>query len=639
LAVLTVVAAAACAGELSLDIGAHVIGDRETFQLLSSTATLPGGGTVEEVKFIITGIRSGSPDIYFQNTENYNSHYQFYVDALGHVIPLYDFNLMTYFPYDRMIIAGSILSHGTVPSGSAEDAVYTMEFWPVDILGFQDISTAYELVSSGMYCSAEKIMYHPSGQSQIEQYQQDIGLYRQAGIPVIMTDSLYGSFDYIPYNTAESFGILREPGYAASLTFTDIPVLRNIPNTMGHVAGIISMTPQTPLSHVNLLAMQNGIPNAYIASIAGDSSFAALYGSSVRLEVRTDGYTIEEASSEEFNSFYEALRPERQTFPYRDLTVLEIPDLDDVGFRDRNSIGAKSSNLAELAECLPGQAVPHGAAVPFYYYDQFFRANGLYDAIREIMLAPEFRADPQYRRRALDGFRSMIELSPFPEWMLDSLGRITDGFPAGTSLRCRSSTNNEDLQGFSGAGLYRSYTHHPGEGHVATTIRQVWAGLWTYRAFEEREFYRIDHFSTAMGVLIHPSYRNELANGVAVTRNILNPAVPGFYVNVQVGGDMVTNPEELSVPDEFIIITSSPIGEYICEPLYVSFSNRTQDGEPVLDEYHIRQLAEYLRRVHDHFSCCYMAYEDPQFAMEVEFKITADGVLVIKQARPWVTVY
>ncbi len=46
-------------------------------------------------------------------------------------------------------------------------------------------------------------------------------------------------------------------------------------------------------------------------------------------------------------------------------------------------------------------------------------------------------------------------------------------FPAGTALRCRSSTNNEDLPGFSGAGLYGSFAHRADEGHVAKTIKQV----------------------------------------------------------------------------------------------------------------------------------------------------------------------
>ena len=81
-----------------------------------------------------------------------------------------------------------------------------------------------------------------------------------------------------------------------------------------------------------------------------------------------------------------------------------------------------------------------------------------------------------------------------------------NSLPDRTPLRCRSSTNNEDLPGFSGAGLYDSFTHRPDEGHLSESIKQVYASLWNYRAFEAREFYRIDHFTTAMGVLVHPQF-------------------------------------------------------------------------------------------------------------------------------------
>ena len=37
-----------------------------------------------------------------------------------------------------------------------------------------------------------------------------------------------------------------------------------LPNELPRVAGIISTVPQTPLSHVNLRAVQDGMPNAFI---------------------------------------------------------------------------------------------------------------------------------------------------------------------------------------------------------------------------------------------------------------------------------------------------------------------------------------------------------------------------------------
>ena len=72
--------------------------------------------------------------------------------------------------------------------------------------------------------------------------------------------------------------------------------------------------------------------------------------------------------------------------------------------------------------------------------------------------------------------------------MLKALSDLQNSFPENVDMRARSSTNNEDLQGFNGAGLYESYTHHKEEGHFAKTAKQVWAGLWTYRALKKETF-------------------------------------------------------------------------------------------------------------------------------------------------------
>ena len=161
--------------------------------------------------------------------------------------------------------------------------------------------------------------------------------------------------------------------------------------------------------------------------------------------------------------------------------------------------------------------------------------------------------------------------------------------------------------------------------------------MGTFRAFEEREFYRIDQMSGAMGVVVHPSYREELANGVAVTRNIFNPFINGVYVNVQPGDDMVTNPQAESVPEEFVVTEQNITGHAVREIQYLGASNRISGGERVLSEQQIDQLVSYLTMIHNHYRLVYgIDRDDPLFAMEIEFKITSEGELVVKQARPWV---
>ena len=206
-------------------------------------------------------------------------------------------------------------------------------------------------------------------------------------------------------------------------------------------------------------------------------------------------------------------------------------------------------------------------------------------------------------------------------------------YPEGQSLRYRSSTNNEDLPGFNGAGLYDSKTQHPDETDedgIDKSLKQVYASLWNFRAFTERDFNRIDHLAAKMGVLVHPNYSDELANGVAVSFDPIRGLDGDYYVNTQVGEDLVTNPEPHSVPEELLL--SRDTGRYII----LSFSNLVEPGELLLSDAQVRQLRDHLTVIHERFAVLYNPAPDEPFAMEIEFKITSDNVLAIKQARPWV---
>jgi len=232
----------------------------------------------------------------------------------------------------------------------------------------------------------------------------------------------------------------------------------------------------------------------------------------------------------------------------------------------------------------------------------------------------------------LKKLRKKMRKGEMPAWMMTALNDLYQSFPAEARLRCRSSTNNEDLPGFSGAGLYDSFTHKPSEGHLAHTIKQVFASLWNVRAFEERQFYHIDHLTTAMGVLVHPNYEGELANGVAVTDDILYQTNGNNYLNTQVGEDLVTNPQATSIPEEILL-------DWWDSSRYrlVTSSNQVTSGQQILTEAHLAKLGNYLGVIHQRFSRLYGRSDDYQpFAMEIEFKITQQSQVVIKQARPWI---
>ena len=362
-----------------------------------------------------------------------------------------------------------------------------------------------------------------------------------------------------------------------------------------------------------------------------DKQLASLVGKFVNYKVSDEGYSIREATKAEVDKHFESMRPAKPQTPVRNLAKQEILSLADVGFEGSDAFGSKAANLSAMHEFkLPAGTLPDGHAVPFHFYDQFMKHNDFYKKIDQLI---ESSSDAKFDiKKELSKLRKAIRKGKMPESMMESLAKVHQSFPEGTSIRCRSSTNNEDLPGFSGAGLYDSYTHKPDEGHLAETVKQVFASLWNFRAFEEREFYRIDHKATAMGVLLHPNYKGEKANGVAVTEDILYESQGNYYINTQAGEDMVTNPDKESSPEEVLLGWWESDGSQI-----VRRSSDVAEGAKLLSDKHLAALRKQLGNIHARFARLYKRdKEDPKFAMEIEFKITKDDKLVIKQARPWV---
>ena len=48
------------------------------------------------------------------------------------------------------------------------------------------------------------------------------------------------------------------------------------------------------------------------------------------------------------------------------------------------------------------------------------------------------------------------------------------------------------------------------------------------------------------------------------------------------------------------------------------------------------QLRAHLAVIHDEFARLYGVEPGQRFAIEIEFKITSENILAIKQARPWI---
>ena len=611
--------------EIEIKDGAATIPDRAAFEALSYQGEdvmidthLAGN---QFVKFQIEGADGDNPELYFINTKTHRAHMRF-MSAVG--IPRAR-------PGEGAQMRGVLVYRPRLKGLSGDRGLYTFEFNPNDRYPFETIRRAYELLVGKSAELRGRLGYYPMPAALIR-YREEKDLYDDAPFRVYLDEDLFGDIDYLPLNHGESFGRLRIMELDEYPRPREIVVYRSLPNEMPRTAGIITEVRQTPLSHVNLRAIQDKVPNAFIAGASQMKEVSSLAGKYVYYKVDREGFTLREAKDDEVEVHFAKLRPVKPQKPSRHLEETRIRALEDIGFEDWKSVGVKAANLAAMSSFeLSEGVIPQGFAVPFHFYHTFMSHNGFYEKVAELLSEHERLGDSEALRKALGDFRTLIRGGDFPDDLRESLAKIHASFPEGTSLRCRSSTNNEDLPGFSGAGLYDSCTHRVDEGHLANSVKQVFASLWNFRAVQEREFYRIDHMLTSMGVLIHPNYDEEEANGVAVTTDILYRTEGTYYLNTQVGEDLVTNPEEDSVPEELLLDWFDAGKTKVMRR-----SNHVKDGL-ILSPEHLDQLREALGIIHNRFAKLYgYSYDARDFAMELEFKVTREGKLSIKQARPWV---
>ena len=607
--------------------GAVAIPDRETFEALSykgrDVPNHPRLQDLEFVKFYIIGVATDNMGIYFMNTETHRLHPDF-----GDAIGLWEDPL-----WGQGYMGGEIIYHPNVVAPDGSLGVYRYQFQPMDVYPFDDVARSYEVLAASMPLLDDNLAYYPMPGRALPLYHRERALYDDSRINVVLREDIMPDVPFLALNVGEGYGFLRLMSLEERPDPRDVVIYETIPNELSRVAGLITTVPQTPLSHVNLRAVQDGVPNAFIRDALDDGDIDDLIGRYVHYSVTADGYSIRAATPAEVEAYFAASRPPGTQTPERDLTVTQITDLDDIGFDDWNAFGVKAANVAVLRTLgFPDGTVPDGFAAPFYFYDEFMKHNGFYDDIEEMLEDPDFQSDYDTQEKELKKLRKKIKKGETPDWIIDALEEMHATYPEGQSLRYRSSTNNEDLPGFSGAGLYDSKTQDPEETEedgIDKSIKGVWASLWNFRAFTEREFHRIDHLATAMGVLVHPNYSDELANGVAVSFDPIYETDGSYYVNTQLGEDLVTNPDAHSVPEEILLDLS---GSYTT----LVTSNQVPRGQLLMSDAQIDQLRRHLQDIHDHFEDLYNPGLDEPFAMEIEFKVTSDDILSIKQARPWV---
>jgi pyruvate, water dikinase len=553
--------------------------------------------------------------LYFLNADKYPIHYYFCLDHLGikngkpPVPDLGTFNKTEYYsPYRRFWLGAITFYEGP--------QVWTYEIAPYDTSSAEMVGETMKQISNHSFFG-DVLHFHPTSEG-VSLLVKDL----PDQIPVVTTDALYKGVTFLPLNPGESFGQLRFLKVAdlmsgkVFVTPRDVVVLDQVPNDIPVVAGIITDELQTPLAHINVLSQNRGTPNMSLAGAMDDPALRALEGKWVKFTVDPFDYSVEKSSKAAADAWWSEHKPPPVTVATLDLSVTDLRDVEDLTVDDIAAFGGKASHFGELYR-IPDLRTPDGFAIPVHYYKEYEKANGFDVVIGALLASEKFQNDIAYREVALAALRSDMEKGWFdPAVELKILNKIGEKLP-GIRLRFRSSTNAEDLDGFTGAGLYTSKSGQPGDPKrpITKAIRKVYASLWNQRAFEERSFRGIDHQGVGMAILVHRSFPNETSNGVALTNNIFDPVQSAFYINAQVGDTSVVRPPLGILPDQFLYFYGFPN-----QPItYLAHSNMVAEGESVLSLEETRELGKALQAIHSNFASF---YKQPGkfYAMDIEFK-------------------
>ncbi|MEP6742884.1 MAG: PEP/pyruvate-binding domain-containing protein [bacterium] len=472
------------------------------------------------VLFVID--RKDGNKIYYINTKRYAFHKDFVNGIYLSLERGREFFENNYLKANRRFILGTIAYQTPLKR-------WTFEFWEGDVISADQIKIAADVINRSFFAS---VAYKPNSVRQDEESRTLVGMQR------VLQSDIAREQEYQALNLATGLGrihVIPKLDEHVEIGFNEILVLDEVPIQLPPVAGVITSKPSTPLSHINLLAKGWGIPNAYIKN--AQTLLKQYDGWWVTFETKRDSYSIKRAGIDQLREYQKRLAQRLDVVkPKFDLSETRLLGLSQQRAGSSIAFGGKSANLGELMNAhLPGIMVPNGFAVPFYYYDQFLKANKIDDAIYALLNDKQFVHDPAFRRARLTELRQRIEQGKFDEKLrLQILGRVRRELPE-KGLFVRSSSNSEDLPNFSGAGLYTTVPNVRGDQQLIEAIKTVWASLWNFEAYEARERMAVDHSKIFMAVLIQEGINSE-SSGVMITTDPFDKENRGaIYISAKRG--------------------------------------------------------------------------------------------------------
>lgn len=495
------------------------------------------------------------------------------------------------------------------------------------------------------------------------------------------------------YSLGEGYGYLRVVPAGVRPTEwgpRDILVTEGSFEDLGLVAGLLTAQPQNLHSHVNLRLREKKIPNARIPDVYQNQAVLLLDGKLAHLTVTADEARLEPAQLEDAEAFWASRRPAIRPLT-ANLDETRLRDFSVLAAAEAEAYGAKAANLGELFRLLPSENRAAGFGVPFSVHRDFMQGASLSEAVAAFLADPRTKSDAAFRRGALRELRRKMEAAPLPDGVLERVRAAAEvAFGSafvGSPLRFRSSSNAEDGEVTSGAGLYDSYrgcfaddddgddtgpsrclseteraklqqeldrriaeiNAHPErswlpaiiedltgdltkERPVVRAVRKVYASLWNERAFEERAYWGMDHARAFMGLAVNSSFVLERLDAVALTNLPVAGAASIVRLISQRDGLPVVRPPDPTLVAEVVTFRRGP-GDAPADLQRIT-SSSLSPGQPLWTDAQLGLLGRLLGTVQDHFATAVYP-QIPALSLDLEIKITEDERVVIKQARPY----
>ena len=444
------------------------------------------------------------PRMYYIDTPRYQLHVRFLRDtrlAPNTVKREIDRN---YLVPERRFLFGTLSWQQNIGS-------FTYEFWEGDKLTAPLLRQAEQQVRSSFF-GPVKFKTNSTLHERVA---------KEAGIDFVSQEALIREQPFLPMNLGTATGrvrIVEDDAGIDALLPDDIAVLRQVPIGLPPVAAVLTERPSTALSHVNLLAKGWGVPNAYLKDAS--DRLRALDGQWVRLAVTPTGWTAE-------------ARPAPATLPTRpaaarikppNLKIDGLLPLADLGNARIDACGGKAGRLGQIererrAGRLAGTApVPDGFCIPYAAYRRFVTQPAVAERIAAAYATPGFERSRVVRRQALEALRRELVEQPVPAGLAaDWRARWTAQLES-AGVFVRSSSNSEDLAGFSGAGLYSTVPNVTRADDLDRAVRTVWASVFNFEAVEARRQARIPDDAVVMAVFVQRAIDSASA-GVLITRD------------------------------------------------------------------------------------------------------------------------